>query len=261
VSGAVGLSGEKQIDVDLIHANPNQPRKGLTAESLTDLVQSIRDVGILQPLLVARNEGRYVLVAGQRRLEAAKGAQLKTVPCRVMDLDEKQRLNYSLIENLQREDLTPLEEAESIQSLKELTRTDIREAARLIGKSKSFVCDRLALLTLPQDLKQAVETGGLPLKKAMELKRVPDAKQRARLTARAPSLDLDSLKALVDAVGVPRPKGRKPPDRWNTLPGLRDFAHNTEGVRLYRDRISLQFDSSETLMNLLTQMLALLSEA
>ena len=254
------LKDAQVVTIDQIDPNPYQPRGKLAAADVKELTESIKEVGLLQPILVVQKKDRYLLVAGHRRLAAAKQAKMKELPCIVRQLTEADLLRYSLIENLQREDLTPLEEAKSIQQLIETLKLDYRSLATLIGKSKSYIGYRMALLDLPDDLKDAVEQGTLPLKKAIELKKIEDQKLRAKLIAKGGTGDLEEFISLIQTTIEKHGKVSKPREKIDVLPGLKVFSKTTPGVRLYRDRISFNFDSQDALRKLLSRVLALLEE-
>jgi ParB family chromosome partitioning protein len=219
-----------------------QPRRRF--ENLEALAESIREKGVLQPLLVRPlGDGRYAIVAGERRYRAAKMAGLAEVPVRVLDLSEKEARLLALVENLQREDLNPYEETlgvldllsedlgktrEEVVSLLERMRKEkrgvaahnvmgtpeakrVEEVFRALGRMswESFVQNRLPLLGLPEDLRAALEEGTLPYTAALELKKVKDLEARARLLEEAKGgLSLRELKARVREVLV---KEKAPP--------------------------------------------------
>ena len=250
----------QQIPIDQIDPNPHQLRGRIETSDIKELVDSIKDVGVIQPLLITQKEDRYILVAGLRRLEASRQAELKEVPCVVQDLSDDDLIRYALIENLQRVDLSPLEEALALKQLIDTGGIDYRKAAELTGKSKTFVGERLALLQLPTDLKNAVSRGTISMKKADTLRKVSKTNVRAKLLERAPKLDLPTLKALVDNAEKKINRGRKPPKLWNMHQGLKEFSKSIEGVSLYKDRISFKFDTNESLRDLLTRVLKFLKE-
>jgi ParB family chromosome partitioning protein len=219
-----------------------QPRRRF--ENLEALAESIREKGVLQPLLVRPlGDGRYAIVAGERRYRAAKMAGLAEVPVRVLDLSEKEARLLALVENLQREDLNPYEETlgvldllseelgktrEEVVGLLERMRKEkrgvaahnvmgtpeakrVEEVFRTLGRMtwESFVQNRLPLLGLPEDLRAALEEGALPYTAALELKKVKDPEARARLLEEAKGgLSLRELKARVREVLV---KEKAPP--------------------------------------------------
>ena len=148
--------GVNEIAIDLVRANPNQPRKTFNEESLNELAESIKLHGILQPLVVTKIGDYYRIVAGERRFRAAKRAELSTVPVIIKDLTEKEVREIALVENLQREDLNPMEESEALYNL--LTENDLTQEAlaHAIGKSRPAVANSLRLLTLPVEVQAMV---------------------------------------------------------------------------------------------------------
>jgi ParB family chromosome partitioning protein len=151
-----------EVALDKIAANPDQPRVAFRHHELEDLTNSIKEHGILQPLTVSpKDDGSYELVAGERRLRASKLAGLKTVPVIVRRVQAQERLLLALIENIQREDLNPVEEAAAFQRLSEefgLTQEDI---ANKVGKARSTVANALRLLDLPNEIRQAIADGAV----------------------------------------------------------------------------------------------------
>jgi len=148
----------QQIEVNLIVEDPDQPRKHQSEESLRGLADSIRQHGMLNPITVAplHNVNRYKIVTGERRWRAAQMANLDTIPCIVKDVDAEERLTEQIIENLQREDLQPLEKAKALLHVKESLSATNREVARRLGLSERAVGYLLDLLALPEDIGEAV---------------------------------------------------------------------------------------------------------
>jgi len=241
----------QNIQIDQIDPNPFQLRGDIDASEITELVDSIKDVGVIQPLLVSQLEDRYILIAGHRRLAASKKAKLKEVPCVVQELPADVQIRYALIENLQRVDLSPLQEALALKKLLEIGGIDYRKAAEMIGKSKTYVGERMLLLRLPDDLRDAVSQGTISMKKADLLRRVKSSKVRARLLERAPMLDLPTLRALVENTVNKLAQTRKPAEPWEYNERLMAFAKSNENIRLYKDRVSFKFDSEKSLYDLL----------
>lgn len=141
--------GVNEVAIELVHANPNQPRKTFNEESLNELADSIKTHGILQPLVVTKMGDYYRIVAGERRFRAAKKAGLTALPVIIKELSEKEVREIALVENLQREDLNPMEESEALYTL--LTENNLTQEAlaQAIGKSRPAVANSLRLLTLP----------------------------------------------------------------------------------------------------------------
>lgn len=148
-----------ELDIDLLEPNPLQPRGLITPESLVELVDSIREHGILEPLVVAKTPAGYQIVAGERRWRAAKIAGLKKVPVRIRETSPSGMLEMALVENIQREDLNPLERAQAFKRLVSDFGYTNTEIAVKTGKSQAFVSNTLRLLNLPDALKDALASG------------------------------------------------------------------------------------------------------
>jgi len=150
-------------DSELIRPNPYQPRIQFPDEELADLSASIREQGILQPLLVRKNAAGFELIAGERRLRASKMAGLRQVPVVVKNISDKEMLEMSIIENIQREALNPLEEAEAYHRLMTEFEMTQEQAARRVGKSRPAVANMLRLRQLPQAIKDSINDGTLTM--------------------------------------------------------------------------------------------------
>ncbi len=149
------------VEVQRITANPLQPRRVFDEAKLDELAISIRDQGVIQPLIVRRNGDGYELIAGERRLRAAMKAGLKEVPVVVREASDNDSLQLALIENLQREDLNPIEEAEAYRRLHEEFHLTQEEVAEKVGKSRPAVANSMRLLLLPKEMQQEVAQGRL----------------------------------------------------------------------------------------------------
>jgi ParB family chromosome partitioning protein len=152
---------EQQASCDVaigsVKPNPQQPRKLFNEDSLKELASSIKEKGIIQPLIVERNpDDTYTLIAGERRYRAAKLAGLQKVPVIIKSLNETEKMEISLIENIQREDLTPIEEATAYDTLIKLSQINQEELAAHLGKNRSTIANSLRLLKLPQQMKDAL---------------------------------------------------------------------------------------------------------
>lgn len=151
----------EKIPVERLVPNQYQPRKEFADESLRELADSIKEYGVLQPLIVTSHEGGYMLIAGERRWRASMLAGLKTVPAIVRTLQELERLEVALIENVQRVDLSPLEQAESIEYLHRQFGTSYTEIAKRLGKANSTVINIVRLMQLPESAKEALRNGSI----------------------------------------------------------------------------------------------------
>ncbi len=160
----VAGSGTKSLPIDLLQPNHTQPRRHYDEEALEALAQSIAQQGVLQPLVVRPHPstaGQYEIVAGERRWRAAQRAKLDALPVIVRDLDDRTTLEIALVENVQREDLTPLEEAEAYRRLIEEFGHSQGDLGKAVGKSRSHIANTLRLLALPEPIKRALEQGRL----------------------------------------------------------------------------------------------------
>ncbi|CAN5206307.1 hypothetical protein BH18ACT12_BH18ACT12_08170 [soil metagenome] len=181
LGGATG-SELAELPVDAIHPNPRQPRKRFEPEATTGLAASIGRQGVLQPILVRpRSEGGYELIAGERRWRAARDAKLKTVPAVVRDADDRDTLLLGLVENVAREDLSPIEEARAFAVVLDEFGLSLGELAEKVGKSKPAVSNRVRLLELPEDVLKMVERGQLSEGHARAVLAVPDHEGRRTL--------------------------------------------------------------------------------
>jgi len=161
-----------------VRPNPSQPRKVFDPQGLQELAASIAQYGILQPLSVRRRKDGYELVAGERRLRAARMAGLSEVPCIILAVDEAQSGMLALVENLQRRDLDFIEEAEGLARLMRLYGLSQEQAAMRVGKSQSAVANKLRLLRHPPQVLAAIRSGGLSERHARALLRLPDEESR-----------------------------------------------------------------------------------
>jgi ParB family chromosome partitioning protein len=184
-AGGTG-AGEQalQIPLDKLKANPNQPRKHFDEEDLAELADSIRSHGVIQPLIVEdAGDGTWSIVAGERRWRAARLAGLAEVPALVRSYSEEKRQEVSLIENVQRSDLNPMEEAAAYRALMDLTGLSQDETAARVGKSRSAVANALRLLKLPPAAREALERGELTAGHGRAILSVNGETARERLVA------------------------------------------------------------------------------
>lgn len=170
-----------EIKISEIRPNPYQPRKIFDEEALNELASSIKEHGIVQPIIVKKSIKGYELVAGERRTKAAKIAGLETVPAIVRDFDDEQMMEIALIENIQRENLNPIEEAMAYDSILKSSNITQDELAKKFGKSRSYITNSLGLLRLPDDTKKYVEDNKLSMSHARALSKLDDTEQINRL--------------------------------------------------------------------------------
>ena len=173
--------GAVEVPVESIRPNPYQPRKTFDKEKLKELSESIKKHGIIQPLIVRKKGLNYELVAGERRLRAAKLAKLQTVPVLVREYNEKQMRELSLVENIQRHDLNPLEEAKAIQELMKQCSYTQAQAAERLGRSRAAVANLLRMLNLPEELQAMIADEKVTAGQMRPLSALTDREQQLKI--------------------------------------------------------------------------------
>lgn len=176
-----GMRPESTLPIAQIKPNKGQPRKSFKEEDLSELTDSIRQNGVLQPLLVRKKGNEYEIVAGERRYQAAKGAGLDEVPVIIREVSDEDVFKLALIENLQRSDLTPLEEARGYRQLIKDKGLTQEELAHILSKSRSAITNTLRLLDLPKEVQSYVEEGAISAGHARAILAVPTEDGRIRL--------------------------------------------------------------------------------
>jgi ParB family transcriptional regulator, chromosome partitioning protein len=218
IPGADEGRGLLEIPVSAITANPRQPRGEFPEETLEALARSIREVGVLQPVVVRRRDGGYEMVAGERRLRAAKLAGLASIPAIVREGDDSESLREALIENIHREDLAPLELAAAFQSLLEDLGATQETVAERLGYSRAHVANTIRLLSLPADVQRLLADGRVQAGHARALLGLPDDEARSTLALRAAAEGLsvrqveDLVRRYAEKPGAPASAAPKPPD-------------------------------------------------
>ena len=282
-SSTAGESGVSQLPVDAIRRNPRQPREQFDAKDLEELAASIREHGVIQPLIVAPGtDGNYTLIAGERRLEAAKRAGLHTVPAILRQASDRELLELALIENIQRSELNPLEEADAYRQLTEDFGLSHEEVARRVGKSRPAVSNTLRLLQLSdivknaliesyshadendQDFEQQGESGfRLSEGHARALLRLPthQAQDAALKTVEAGKLNVRQTEELVKRWGgerqLPVPKQAQPPEVTDLEKRLEESLETEVKMRHGKKggTITIRYFSDEELDKLLKRLL------
>lgn len=208
----VNMSGVQEIELALIDRNQNQPRKNFDEKALKELAHSIKTHGIIQPLLVKKVGARYQIVAGERRFRASKMLGLKKVPVVIKDFTEREMSEIAIIENLQREDLNPIESARAIQNLIGQYNLTQETVADRIGKSRSAVANTLRLLTLPEEIVVLVEQSKLSAGHARTLLAVEDPKKQVELAMLCvqKKISVRDLETMVKHLNKPLKEKQKP---------------------------------------------------
>lgn len=250
-----------QLPVDAISPNPAQPRQHFEEAALEELAASIRSHGLLQPVLVSRRSDRWILVAGERRWRAAQRAGLETIPAIALDISDREALELALVENLQREDLDPLEEARAYRVLIDRFGLSQEEVAQRVEKSRSAVANALRLLSLPEDLQDELRAGRLSAGHAralLALESAEDQRAFAELIIRE-GLSVRQIERLIQK-HLARPissRRRKAGVRTSDDTHLRDLRQRFEEVLACRvdikmtgpncGKIEIQFSSLDEL--------------
>ena len=236
----VRRGGILYLRADELSPNPVQPRRRFDDEALAELSESIKTYGILNPLTVRLRGGKYELVAGERRLRAAKLAGLQEVPCILLDVNMEDASLIALVENLQRRDLDFIEEAAGINQLIRMFGMSQEEAARRIGKSQSAVANKLRLLKLPPDVLEALRENGLTERHGRALLRLqrPEAQREALAYIIDNGLTVAATDAYIDALlSSPEPE---PPAEAEKPEHRRTFV--LKDVRVFLNTLSRSID-------------------
>ncbi len=231
-----------ELPIDAIDANPEQPRRVFEAEQLERLADSIRRHGVLQPVVVERAGDRYQLVVGERRLRAARAAGRSTIPAVVAEVEPSERLEVALIENVQRNDLNPIELAHAFRALAAAGATQ-EEIGERVSLDRSTVANHLRLLELPREYQEDVEAGRLSAGHAKALLQVSNKERRRHLRDRIVNDGL-SVRAVEELgrAGRPAPRGRPRAARTPKDPNLQRVVDQLR--RRLQTQVRIQGDAS-----------------
>lgn len=263
-NAAEGSEGTVTVRIDDIEPNRDQPRKEFDSGALAELAESIAQHGVLQPLLLRPMvSGGYRIVAGERRWRASRMAGLTEVPAVVREMSDSEEMLFALIENLQREDLTPLEEARGYQQLIESQGLTQEEAASAVGKSRPAVANALRLLNLPEDIQGMVERGELSAGHARTLlsfkneEAMREAAQRAKGGASVRELEALAKKSGEERAAAPSPRSTKPSQFYAEAQlAVSDYLGRKVKVAGTKKRgiLQIEFYGEEDLQNLLSDL-------
>lgn len=208
------LNSVEDLKLADIRPNPYQPRKTFDEASLNDLAASIKNAGVFQPIIVRKSVNGYEIITGERRFRASKLAGKDSIPAIVRDFDDPEMMEIAVLENLQREDLTPLDEAQAYDTLiKRLHLTQAEVSARL-GKSRPYIANYLRLLTLPAEVKKLLNAGKLSMGQARTLLSLKDKRKLVAVAKKAvsDSLTVRQLERLINEMnaGAKKPAATKP---------------------------------------------------
>ncbi|MDF7825895.1 ParB/RepB/Spo0J family partition protein [Pontiellaceae bacterium B12227] len=238
--------GVREVPVSKVVASPWQPRNVFDSEALSELIESVKTHGVLQPLLVRQVGTKFELIAGERRLRAAQAAQLKRIPIIVIEATDEKALEIALIENLQREDLNPIEEAEGYALLQKKFNLTQERVAERVGKARASVANALRLLELPEGIRKYVAEGLLSVGHAKVLLSLESEKEQNILARKAikDGMSVRVLEKLVKKLTLPpkKPRAEKTDLPSDYLQTLTDELHQFLGT-------SLRISPSKTLTN------------
>lgn len=251
--------GYADLPIEKIQPNPSQPRRQIDSDSLTELSESIRRDGVLQPVLVHVKGDGFELIAGERRLRAAQKAGLTTVPARVLEgIDDRRRAILALVENLQREDLNPVEEASGLRELQRQFGLSQEELASAVGKDRSTVANALRILNLPPSVRELLTSGKLTAGHGRALLALSDSNQIEKIAARTLKEGW-SVRQLEREITGDRPRRGRPmkPARNGRYSALEDALKRKFGTqvsvthRLGRGKLVFEYYSEEDLTRLM----------
>ena len=242
-----------EIDLSELRANPYQPRKNFDEEALNELASSIKEHGVFQPIIVKKSIKGYEIIAGERRFRASKLAGLETIPAIVKDFSDEEMMQIALLENLQRENLTSIEEAKAYKSIIESMNITQDELAKKVGKSRSHITNILGLLKLPASVQDMVLYNKLSMGHARVLSKLDDPKTIEDLAQRVITEDLSvrKLESLVYDNEEKEVKTKKSSN--NEYKYMENFLKEKLGtnVKINNNKISIKFSNVQDLNRIL----------
>ena len=263
-TGFVEQKEETKVPIDKINPNPNQPRTHFNETLLNELADSIRENGVLQPLLVRKKGKGYEIIAGERRYQASKIAGLEELPVIVKEIDDQKMLELALIENLQRSDLNPIEEAKGYRQLIKASGMTQEALSKAVSKSRSSITNSLRLLDLPEPVQQYLFDGRLTAGHARAILAVPYEEQRIKLADKVVAEGLsvratENLAPLFSVGEPPRtPRPVMPQSYKRAARVLRQALNTNVKVKSSRgkNKIEIEFKDEEELTRILSSMVS-----
>ena len=246
-----------EIKISEIRSNPYQPRKTFNEETLQELADSIKQHGIIEPVIVKKTIKGYELVAGERRTKAAKIAGLETIPAVIKDFNDQEMMEIALIENIQREDLNPIDEASAYQKIIELGNMTQEEFAQKFGKSRSYVTNMLGLLTLPASVKKLVESKEITMSHARALSKIENEDKIKELADRVikENMSVRELEKEIQIADLPK---KQQQDRMRETKSIRNAIYERmmrekvgTKVKINKKKIEIPYDSEKDLERIL----------
>ena len=243
-----------KLNISEIRPNPYQPRKNFTEKELRELADSIELNGVIQPIVVRKSLSGYELVAGERRLRASKLAKKKDIPAILVDFNDQQMMEISLLENIQRKDLTPIEEASAYQQLIDKLNYTQQQLSTRVGKSREYIANLLRLLKLPKEVQKLVNEEKLPYSQARALLALEDEKKMVELANECvkKNLSVIELNKLIKNINK-KPTVKKPEVKDPFIEDVRKKLENKFGtsVEVSKKNISIAYTGTDDLNRIL----------
>lgn len=262
-TGSANAQPDSTVSIEKIHPNPNQPRTHFNETELEELSESIREHGVLQPLLVRKKGDEFEIIAGERRYQASKIAGLSELPVIIKDVDDQKMLELALIENLQRSDLNPIEEAKGYRQLIKASGMTQEALSKAVSKSRSAITNSLRLLDLPERVQELLFEGKLTAGHARAILAVPFEEQRIKLAEKvvADGLSVRATENLAPLFSVGEtPKAPRPvtPQSYKKAARVLRQVFNTN-VRVKstrgKNKIEIEFKDEDELARILEQVM------
>jgi ParB family transcriptional regulator, chromosome partitioning protein len=235
--GYMTPSSVSSVPVEMIDTNPNQPRKSFDPDALSSLEESIRNHGVLQPLVVRQVDGRYQLIAGERRLRASRAAGLVSVPVHVVEFNDQEMVEAALVENIHRSDLNPLEKAQGFKEYLDRYQVTHDQLAKRLGMARPTITNLIALLELPLEVQEFIRVGQISTGHAKVLKGITDKEKQLQICKEIVSrgLSVHATEVLTRESAI---QENKPVNYTAEVEGEKASSHKTPHVEMVEEEIS-----------------------
>lgn len=244
-----------KLKVSEVRPNPYQPRKHFDDAALKELAESIKINGVIEPIVVRKSLSGYELVAGERRLRATKLAKIQEIPAILVDFNDTQMMEVSLLENIQREDLSVIEEANAYQQLLDKLNYTQQQLSERVNKSREHIANLLRLLKLPKDVQDLVNKNELPYSQARALLSIDDAKKISELAKRCvkEKLSVVELNKIIKSLGKPQTKTKQPQTKDKFVVDVENKLKKKLGtsVEVSNKTITIKYNNTQDLNRIL----------
>ena len=244
-------NNSEEIPIEQIRSNPYQPRKTFNDESLQELADSIKEYGVVEPIIVKKSVKGYEIVAGERRTKAAKIAGLKTIPAIIKDFSDEDMMEIALLENIQREDLNPIDEATSIANIISVRGFTQEQFAKRFGKSRSYITNLLGLLKLPKEVQDMVKDNKLSMSHARSLSKIDDEEKIISLANKVvkDNLNVRDIEKILSNKNVSKTKNNNPQNYKIYENAISDVTGSK--VKITNNKIEIKYNSLNDLNRIL----------